>query len=109
MKLMEASVEKIPFESNKFDKIYTANTIYFWPNHDENIKEVLRVLKPGGKLFVGFRTRAQMEKIAFTRYGFTFFTEKAMEAFLSKAGFLNIEVQKRDDRPFDSYMAVGSK
>ncbi|MDQ3393423.1 MAG: class I SAM-dependent methyltransferase [Bacteroidota bacterium] len=109
MKLYNASVEGIPFDNNKFDRIYSANTVYFWPNHDENIKEVHRVLKPGGQLYLGFRTREQMEKIPFTRYGFTFFSEISMVGFLQKGGFLNVEIQKKEDKPFDSYIAVGTK
>ena len=46
--LKQASVEAIPFESKRFDRIYTSNTNMFWPNPVENMKEIARVMKPDG-------------------------------------------------------------
>lgn len=48
MDLVEASVEKLPFADNAFDKIITVESFYFWPNPAENLKEVYRVLKEQG-------------------------------------------------------------
>jgi len=45
VKLKNASIDKIPFQDNEFNKVCTANTIYFWPNPHEDIKEIYRVLK----------------------------------------------------------------
>ncbi|AKA68078.1 class I SAM-dependent methyltransferase [Clostridium scatologenes] len=52
VEIIHASVEKIPFEDNKFDVISAVETIYFWPDLVENLKEVKRVLKPLGKLVI---------------------------------------------------------
>ena len=46
--ILKASVEKLPFEKNCFDKIITVESFYFWPDPAENLKEVLRILKVGG-------------------------------------------------------------
>ena len=48
MDLVEASVEKLPFADNAFDKIITVESFYFWPDPAENLKEVYRVLKEQG-------------------------------------------------------------
>ena len=48
LNVLEASVEKLPFSDNAFDKIITVESFYFWPNPIENLREVLRVLKNGG-------------------------------------------------------------
>ena len=48
MEILEGSVEKLPFEAETFDKIVTVESFYFWPNPQENLKEVRRVLKTGG-------------------------------------------------------------
>lgn len=50
--VIEASVEKLPFENDTFDRITTVESFYFWPAPDENLKEVLRVLKQGGHFFL---------------------------------------------------------
>ena len=46
--IIEASVEHLPFLDNSFDKIITVESFYFWPNPQENLKEVYRVLKTDG-------------------------------------------------------------
>ena len=33
---------------NSFDRIVTVESFYFWPDPAENLKEVFRVLRPGG-------------------------------------------------------------
>lgn len=50
--IQQASVEKLPFEDNKFEKIITVESFYFWPKPMENVKEVARVLKSGGKFMI---------------------------------------------------------
>ncbi len=52
LELVEASVEKMPFEDNSFDRITTVESFYFWPDPEENLKEVLRVLRPGGQFLL---------------------------------------------------------
>ena len=48
MDIFEGSVEKLPFCDNQFDRIITVESFYFWPEPQENLKEVLRVLDRGG-------------------------------------------------------------
>lgn len=52
VEIIQASVEKIPFEDKKFDVITAVETIYFWPNLLESFKEVKRVLKDSGKFII---------------------------------------------------------
>jgi ubiquinone/menaquinone biosynthesis C-methylase UbiE len=46
----------LPFTENQFDKIYTIQTFYFWKDPLAVMAELLRVLKPGGKLVVTLST-----------------------------------------------------
>ena len=47
-----ASVSKLPFEADKFDVATAVETQYYWPNIESDMHEILRVLKPGGRLMV---------------------------------------------------------
>ena len=61
--IRNAAVSALPFDDAGFDKVYTANTIYFWPRPAQDAREIMRVIKPGGKLYIGFRPRHIMEKL----------------------------------------------
>jgi ubiquinone/menaquinone biosynthesis C-methylase UbiE len=91
---IEASIEKLPFPDNKFDLITTTNTIYFWPNLVENIREVLRVLKPNGKLLIAYRSKSFMDKIEVSNYGFNKFESSQIENLLSSNNFKEIKTIK---------------
>ncbi len=50
--IRKASVSKLPFPDNSFSIITAIETYFFWPDLDNDMKEVLRVLKPKGKLLI---------------------------------------------------------
>jgi ubiquinone/menaquinone biosynthesis C-methylase UbiE len=89
----------IPYPDNTFDSVCTINTIYFWENPLRDAGEVLRVLKPGGKVFIGIRPKAEAEGMAFTKYGFTLYHPDEAVELLRKAGFLNAHVIEKKDPP----------
>ena len=109
----EASVEKIPAQSEYFDKIFTANTIYFWPEVDKNIQEVKRVLKPGGKFYCAIRPEKEMlaqGPINKNRDIFKhLFSEESIKEFLISSGFAEVEVYLEKGKPFTNLIAVAKK
>jgi ubiquinone/menaquinone biosynthesis C-methylase UbiE len=48
----KASVSQLPFPDDKFDLVTAVETQYYWPNLPGAMREILRVLKPDGKLIV---------------------------------------------------------
>ena len=48
----KASVSQLPFSADTFDLVTAVETQYYWPNLVEDMREILRVLKSGGKLIV---------------------------------------------------------
>lgn len=52
MDIRKASVAELPFADNTFDKAVSIESFYFWPDPPENLKEVARVVKPGGHLML---------------------------------------------------------
>lgn len=53
-----ASVEDLPFASCAFDAVMSVHTIYFWQDFAQGLSEINRVLRPGGRLLLAFRTPA---------------------------------------------------
>lgn len=52
MQLMEADVQKLPFQEASFDTVATASTFCSVPNPGQGLSELYRVLKPGGRLLM---------------------------------------------------------
>jgi len=48
----EGSVSHLPFEPDFFDLITAVETHFWWPDLPNDLREVLRVLKPGGTLIL---------------------------------------------------------
>ena len=48
----QASVSRLPFADDKFDVVTAIETQYYWPHLEQDMREILRVLKPGGRLMV---------------------------------------------------------
>ncbi|MCB2305728.1 class I SAM-dependent methyltransferase [Clostridium estertheticum] len=103
VEILHASVEKIPFENDKFDVISAVETIYFWPNLVENFKEVKRVLKPSGKLIIicemysseRFKERND-EFVAIS--DMEIHTPEELKLILEKAGYNNIKIDLMEDK-----------
>ncbi|WP_109831804.1 class I SAM-dependent methyltransferase [Reichenbachiella versicolor] len=88
-----ASIEKIPFPDNSFDSITTTNTLYFWPQPNENIKELIRVLKPNGKLLCAYRSKNCLDSLELTQFGFQKYEINELESMFKSAGLSNISTQ----------------
>jgi len=52
VKIQHGSVSNLPYNENMFDLVTAAETHYFWPKLTTDLKEVMRVQKPGGMLIV---------------------------------------------------------
>jgi ubiquinone/menaquinone biosynthesis C-methylase UbiE len=52
VEIQNGSVSCLPFSDNRFDLVTAVNTYYYWPDLVSDMKELLRVLKPGGKLMI---------------------------------------------------------
>lgn len=59
-----ADIDNIPYENDKFDIVYTINTVYFWRDIDRAFAEINRVLKPKGVFIHVFYTKKRLEKMA---------------------------------------------
>jgi ubiquinone/menaquinone biosynthesis C-methylase UbiE len=52
VQIEHGTVSKLPFPDCMFDLVTAIETQYYWPNLQEDMREIRRVLKPGGKLLV---------------------------------------------------------
>lgn len=95
--------KKLPFEDKTFDKIFTVNTVYFWENPVEFLNEIYRVLKKEGTFVLTFGQRDFMEKLPFTEYDFTLYSNSEMEEIVSESQFKRMKIsEKEEDIPSKS-------
>ncbi|WP_264536110.1 class I SAM-dependent methyltransferase [Flavobacterium sp. N1736] len=78
---------KIPFQDNFFDKIFTVNTIYFWLEPEKLLSEIDRVLKQKGIFCLTFAEESFMKQLPFTQYEFELYSTEKAENLVQKTTF----------------------
>jgi len=78
---------KIPFEEDSFDKIFTVNTIYFWQEPEKLLLEIYRVLRPNGNFCLTFAEEDFMKKLPFTQFEFELYSTEKAQQLIKKTPF----------------------
>jgi SAM-dependent methyltransferase len=85
-------IESIPVESNRFGVVVCTQVLEHLPDPLGAFKELARILKPGGELFL---TTNLLFPIHGAPYDFYRFTNFGLEYLCKETGFSNIEVTAR--------------
>lgn len=107
--LHEGECASLPFKDNVFDKLCSTNTLYFWENPEIYFSEIFRVIRPGGKVVIGFRDNQQMSELNISKDIFRLFSKNDVINLLSEAGFKGAQIKEKDGASFVSYCGVGTK
>ena len=86
------SADSLPFEDNSFDKALAINSMQVWPDPIAGLREMRRVLKPGGKVALGFTPYSGQQKVV-------------LSELLSTAGFEAVTLVEKAG----NFCALGSK
>jgi ubiquinone/menaquinone biosynthesis C-methylase UbiE len=87
VEVQQGSVSKLPFPDGMFDLVTAVETHFWWPDLPGDMREILRVLKPGGKLVI----IAEVYKGASTRIA------KLAEKYASRTGMKLLSVGEHRD------------
>jgi SAM-dependent methyltransferase len=52
VEILQGSVSRLPFPDAAFDLVTAVETHYYWPDFVADLREVRRVLKPGGRILI---------------------------------------------------------
>lgn len=99
VEILNGNVSNLPFEDNTFDIITAFETVYFWPDLEENFKEVKRVLKPGGIFLIVMESNGSGNipmKIAKLLINMTLYDDNQLTNILKKNNYSDITVYLRD-------------
>jgi len=98
------------YRNDSFDKICSANTIYFWPNPDNYAKKIFRILKPGGKLILAFEDSNQLKSKPLSTIVFKFYSLDEIENLFNRNGFSGgVEIFSRKIKSQRYHCAVAVK
>lgn len=89
--------EKLPFEDEVFDKIFTVNTVYFWKEPVAYLNEIYRVLDDNGTFVLTFGQREFMQTLPFTEYNFKLYSNDEMEELVSKSHFKRMKISEKEE------------
>lgn len=97
VEVQQATVSQLPFANNTFHLVTAIQTHYYWPNHLHDLREIYRVLRPGGSLlliaeaFRGQRFDA-LNGLAMKFLGAGYLTAAEHSKLLEDAGYLGVQV-----------------
>lgn len=83
----------LSYADSSFDVVVTMNTIYFWKDTLEGLREIYRVLKENGIFYNAVLTKESLDKVFYTKNGFKKFTEEDYIDLGKQVGFKNISVK----------------
>jgi ubiquinone/menaquinone biosynthesis C-methylase UbiE len=81
--LRRGSVDSLPFDDNSFEKALAINSMQVWPDAAAGLQEIRRVMKPAGRLALGFTIYSEQPN-------------KGLTELLTAAGFTNANVMVKD-------------
>jgi SAM-dependent methyltransferase len=92
--LCRATVSRLPFKDARFDRVCAVNSFPFWPAPEADLREVRRVLKPGGLVALTLRKGAGASALGMGRLAEPSRVGDALRR-LAAAGFREARVESR--------------
>ena len=105
--IREGSVSNLPYPDGSFDKVFSINSVQTWPSQLGDLKEIRRVLRREGKLFIvrqplGAKSRREQDQMRED-------IQQRLPQQIILAGFDVTGKEVRVMRPVSAYCIVGSK
>ena len=86
---LEGNAENLPFAEEQFDAVFNTISFLHYPQPDEVLKEVARVLSPGGKFYlvdITFNNSSPCQITPHSPTGIRFYSQKQREEMGNNAG-----------------------
>lgn len=101
--IRQGTVSHLPYADATFDLVTAVETHYYWPSPVEDMREILRVLKPGGRLVVIAETYKGrrfdwLYQPAMKLLSATYLTVAEHENLLTTAGYADVQAHEDHNR-----------
>ena len=106
LQLHRASIEKLPLADASVERACSVNNLYFWPDPAAGMRELARVVRPGGRLAIAFEPPEELRKWPGHRFGFRLFEEVEVRRLMEAAGFSRIRCAEGRGRKPDRFLCL---
>jgi len=90
-----ASSAGIPHPGERFDAALAVHVVYFWTQPQADLREIRRVLRPGGRLLLAYRPRDARTLAALPASVYALRSVDEVEKLVAEAGFAGIRSAER--------------
>lgn len=98
--VIQSDVSDMPIDDENYDLVSAFETVYFWPDIVDTFKEVLRIIKLGGRFMIAQGTDGNHpddDKWLATIEGMSVYTSSQLERYLLDAGFSSVDCFKKEN------------
>ncbi len=88
----------LPYADHFFNKIFTVNTLYFWADPLAMLQELARVAKIDAVLAITFASKAFMQTLPFTQYGFTLYEPENLQDIVKDSSWKIADLYSRTEQ-----------
>ena len=100
--IIHGSVSEMPFGDDTFDIITAFETVYFWPDFLNDLKEVRRVLKDEGVILIANEALPKendaRQKELIELLDMNIYSREQLEEYLHEAGYGNVISHVKDSK-----------
>jgi ubiquinone/menaquinone biosynthesis C-methylase UbiE len=101
---------RIPYPDQRFDKVCAIHVLYFWSDPVAHLREIHRIMKPGARLVLGFRSSDDARAVAdLPASVYRFYSADDVATLLEIAGFVGGRLVMPGERARQVVFAVACR
>jgi len=97
LEIQQGRVESLPYPNAHFNKACTVNTVNFWPDLALCFAELCRVIRPGGRLILGYPAEQAVRDAGLDQRGFLPYSSDELKTALVAQSFVPGLLQSGSD------------
>jgi arsenite methyltransferase len=104
----EGSMLDLLMADDSVDAVITVNTVYFLDDVGQALAEIVRVLRPGGRLIIGIGDPDTMAKMPVTAHGFRIRPPEEILSAMAAHGLVDTRAERVSEAANASHLLIGS-
>lgn len=107
--LQLASAEQLPYANNRFTKVCSVNSIFYWSDARRAIGEFWRVMRETGLLILCFTSKESLATRNFSKQGLKLYEQNEVVEMMKTVGFRQVKALPARDRQRTFWCITGVK